>query len=152
MELYKEGDDFCHDYIEYLNTENSSNGLPKQITITESELRQKVFGNEKEKKKKIRVVIFSGALGSYTVEDVGLLKSKKSLVKLPKSQTGDKSGLTNCRFLLLLEPGEVRSAPLFVRLDDVLKPGLRRLLEASDWPPALLKVANEALLRLFQDD
>lgn len=93
MELYKEGDDFCHDFIEYLNTENSSNGLPKQITITESELRQKVFGNEKEKKKKIRLVIYSGALGSYTVEDVGFLKSKSSLVKLPKSQTGYKSGI-----------------------------------------------------------
>lgn len=93
IELYKEGDEFCHDFIEYLNTESSSNGLPKQITITESELRQKVFGNEKEKKKKIKLKIFSGALGSYTIEDVGLLKAKSSLVKLPKSQTGYKSGI-----------------------------------------------------------
>ncbi|KAJ6093272.1 hypothetical protein N7486_008561 [Penicillium sp. IBT 16267x] len=93
MELYKEGDEFCHTSIEYLNSDSSSNGLPKQVTITESELRMKLFGTEKEKKKKIKVVVYSGALGSYIVEDVGALKSKASLVKLPKSQTGYKSGI-----------------------------------------------------------
>lgn len=93
MEIYTEGDEFCHTSIEYLNSESSSNGLPKQITVTESELRLKAFGNEKEKKKKIKVIVYSGALGSYTVEDVSQLKSKSSLVKLPKSQTGYKSGM-----------------------------------------------------------
>ncbi|KAJ5095366.1 hypothetical protein NUU61_004722 [Penicillium alfredii] len=92
MELYAEGENFCHNFVEYLNTESSINGLPKQITVTESELRQRVFGSEKEKKKKIRLVIVSGALGSYTVEDTGHLKSKYSLVKLPKGQSGYKSG------------------------------------------------------------
>lgn len=92
MELYAEGDKFCHNFTEYLNSESSSNGLPKQVTITEIELRQKLFGTEKEKKKKIRLVVVSGALGSYTVEDLGSLKSKNSLVKLPKGQSGYKSG------------------------------------------------------------
>lgn len=92
MELYAEGDKFCHNFTEYLNSESSSNGLPKQVTITETELRQKLFGTEKEKKKKIRLVVVSGALGSYTVEDLGSLKSKNSLVKLPKGQSGYKSG------------------------------------------------------------
>jgi hypothetical protein len=114
MELYKEGDDFCHDFIEYLNTENSSNGLPKQITITESELRQKAFGNEKEKKKKIRLVIYSGALGSYTVEDVGLLKSKNSIVKLPKSQTGYKSGILGQSSMEGSEPEQLLLESAFV--------------------------------------
>lgn len=92
MELYAEGDNLCHNFIEYLNTDSSSNGLPKQVMVTESELRQRVFGSEKEKKKKVRVMVFSGALGSYTVEDIGFLKSKQSLVKLPKGQSGYKSG------------------------------------------------------------
>ncbi|OQE28576.1 hypothetical protein PENSTE_c003G08522 [Penicillium steckii] len=114
MELYKEGDEFCHDYIEYLNTESSPNGLPKQITITENELRQKIFGTEKEKKKKIRLVVFSGALGSYTVEDVGALKSKSSLVKLPKSQTGYKSGILGHSNMEGSEPQQLLLESAFV--------------------------------------
>jgi len=114
MELYKDGDEFCHDYIEYLNTESSPNGLPKQITITESELRQKLFGTEKEKKKKIRLVVFSGALGSYTVEDVGALKSKSSLVKLPKSQTGYKSGILGHSSMEGSEPQQLLLESAFV--------------------------------------
>ncbi|KAJ5293916.1 hypothetical protein PENANT_c009G08065 [Penicillium antarcticum] len=92
MELYAEGEDFCHNFIEYLHTESSPNGLPKQVTVTEGELRQRLFGTEKEKKKKIRIVVYSGAMGSYTVEDISQLKSKNSLVKLPKGQSGYKSG------------------------------------------------------------
>jgi hypothetical protein len=92
MELYAEGDTFCHKFIEYLNTESSPNGLPRQVTVTENELRQRVYGTEKEKKKNIKLVVFSGSLGSYTVENIGDLKSKNSLVKLPKSQSGFKSG------------------------------------------------------------
>lgn len=92
LELYAEGDNVCRNFIEYLNTESSSNGLPKQITVTETELRQRVFGSEKEKKKKVSLEVFSGGLGSYTVDDIGSLKTKLSLVKLPKSQSGFKSG------------------------------------------------------------
>jgi hypothetical protein len=93
MELYAEGDTFCHKFIEYLNTESSPNGLPRQVTVTETELRQRVYGPEKENKKKnIRLVVVSGSMGSYTVENIGDLKSKNSVVKLPKSQSGFKSG------------------------------------------------------------
>ncbi|KAJ5382756.1 Mannose-binding lectin [Penicillium concentricum] len=92
MELYAEGDTLCHNFIEYLNSESSPNGLPRQVAVTESELRQRVYGTEKEKKKNIRLVVCSGSLGSYTVENLGDLKSKNSVVKLPKSQSGYKSG------------------------------------------------------------
>ncbi|KAF7720113.1 Zinc metallopeptidase-like protein [Penicillium ucsense] len=91
VELYGEGEDLCHQFIEYVNSESGGNGLPKQVTLTETELRVQLFGTEKEKKKKIRMVAVSGNLGSYTVEDVGALKSKSSVVKLPKGQTGYKS-------------------------------------------------------------
>ncbi|KAJ5799644.1 uncharacterized protein N7518_001712 [Penicillium psychrosexuale] len=92
MELYAEGDTLCHNFIEYLNSESSPNGLPRQVAVTEIELRQRVYGTEKEKKKNIRMVVCSGALGSYTVENIGDLKSKNSLVKLPKGRSGFKSG------------------------------------------------------------
>jgi hypothetical protein len=115
MELYAEGENFCHNFTEYLNTESSSNGLPKQVSITESELRQKLLGTEKEKKKKIRLVVVSGALGSYTVEDVGQLKSKKSLVKLPKSQSGYKSGKLGHSALEGSEPEQVLLECAFIQ-------------------------------------
>lgn len=115
IELYAEGDNLCHNFIEYLNTESSSNGLPKQVSLTESELRQRVFGSEKEKKKKIRLVVVSGALGSYTVEDVGQLKSKNSLVKLPKSQSGYRSGKLGHSNLDGSEPEEVLLECAFIQ-------------------------------------
>ena len=115
IELYAEGENLCHNFIEYLNTESSSNGLPKQVSLTESELRQRVFGSEKEKKKKIRLVVVSGALGSYTVEDVGQLKSKNSLVKLPKSQSGYRSGKLGHSNLEGSEPEEVLLECAFIQ-------------------------------------
>lgn len=92
LELYSEKDNVCRSFMEYLNSESSSNGLPKQITVTEGELRQRLFGGEKEKRKKVNVEVFSGGLGSCTVEDVGSLKTKLCLVKLPKGQTGFRGG------------------------------------------------------------
>ncbi|KAI9929052.1 hypothetical protein ASPWEDRAFT_105166 [Aspergillus wentii DTO 134E9] len=91
MELYAEGDNVCHNFIEYLNSESSSNGLPRKITVTESELRQRLFGTEKEKKKQVKIVVYSGALGSLAIDDITSLRSKLSLVKLPKG-TGFRGG------------------------------------------------------------
>ncbi|KAI9367129.1 putative peptidase family-domain-containing protein [Aspergillus egyptiacus] len=96
IELYAEGDQVCHHFLEYINTESSNNGLPKQVTVTESELRQRVFGTDKEKKKQIKMCIFSGALGSFMIDSVASLKSKNSQVKLPKGvgYRGCKLGLS----------------------------------------------------------
>lgn len=85
IELYSERDDVCRSFIEYINTESTSNGLPKQVTLNESELRQRLFGTDKEKKKQIKMSVFSGTLGSFTIDSISSLKSKNSQVKLPKS-------------------------------------------------------------------
>ncbi|CAI7673925.1 unnamed protein product [Penicillium discolor] len=115
MELYAEGDTFCHNFIEYLNSESSPNGLPRQVAVTEIELRQRVYGTEKEKKKNIRLVVCSGALGSYTVENIGDLKSKNSLVKLPKSQSGFKSGRLGQSAMEGSEPEQVLLECAFIK-------------------------------------
>ena len=54
-------------------------------------MHERVFGTEKEKKKRVKMSILSGALGCHTVDSISSLKSKLSLVKLPKGQTGYKS-------------------------------------------------------------
>lgn len=115
MELYAEGDTFCHNFIEYLNGESSPNGLPRQVAVTEIELRQRVYGTEKEKKKNIRLVVCSGALGSYTVENIGDLKSKNSLVKLPKNQSGFKSGRLGQSAMEGSEPEQVLLECAFIK-------------------------------------
>ncbi|KAL2866967.1 zinc metalloproteinase family protein [Aspergillus lucknowensis] len=85
IELYGEGDQVCHHFIEYIHSESTSNGLPKQVTVTESDLRQRVFGSDKEKKKKqVKMSIFSGGLGKFTVDSISNLKSKNSQVKLSR--------------------------------------------------------------------
>ncbi|PYH33579.1 zinc metalloproteinase family protein [Aspergillus neoniger CBS 115656] len=123
MELYAEGDNVCHSFIEYLNSESSSNGLPRQVTVTESELRQRVYGTEKEKKKSIRLVVYSGALGSHNIDSVSNLKSKQNLVKLPKSHTGyrgNKVGLSQLEGsepeLLLLDCASVSSTKILTSI------------------------------------
>ncbi|KAJ5793635.1 hypothetical protein N7457_000234 [Penicillium paradoxum] len=115
MELYAEGDTLCHNFIEYLNSESSPNGLPRQVAVTEIELRQRVYGTEKEKKKNIRLVVCSGAMGSYTVENISDLKSKNSLVKLPKSQSGFKSGKLGQSAMEGSEPQEVLLECAFIK-------------------------------------
>lgn len=92
IELYGPADDLCHSCIEYLGNDSTNNGLPRQITVTENELRQKLFGSEREKKKNIRLVVFSGALGYRTIENVSQLKSKLCSVKLPNGQAGFRGG------------------------------------------------------------
>lgn len=88
LEIYAEGDDTCHSFIEFVNGETGNCPISKQVTITEGELRQRV--PEEKKKKAIRLEIFSGGLGRHTVHDLGALKSKHSLVKLPNGQPGYK--------------------------------------------------------------
>jgi Putative peptidase family len=87
LELYSEGDDLCRKHLEFINNEAPNSGnIPRQVTITESELRHLL--PPEHQKKKIRLEIFSGNLGRHTIDDLSAVTSKKSLVKLPKGQTG----------------------------------------------------------------
>lgn len=86
LEIYWEGDDLCHRSLEYINNEAPNSGIPKQVTITETELRNLL--PPEHQKKKIRIEIFSGNLGKHTIDDISAVTSKKSLIKLPKGHTG----------------------------------------------------------------
>jgi hypothetical protein len=86
VELYTEGDDLCHKFLEFINNEAPNSGIPRQVAVTEAELRH-ILPAEQQKKK-IRVEVFSGNLGKHTISDLSAVTSKKSLIKLPKGQTG----------------------------------------------------------------
>jgi hypothetical protein len=82
IELRPEGYDNCDSWLEYLD-KDSSEGLPKQITITESELRGRLPNDRKNKKLKIEIYSHGG--GKYTVDDVSKAYQK---VKLPQGLMG----------------------------------------------------------------
>ena len=92
IELYAQNDDVCHQSIEYIGTDTTVNGLPKTIIVTEEELRRKLFAGNKEKKKTMRVEIFSGAFGQRTINDSKQLETKYCRVKLPNGHSGYKGG------------------------------------------------------------
>ncbi|KAL8745349.1 MAG: hypothetical protein Q9190_002510 [Brigantiaea leucoxantha] len=88
VELFPEGDDICRAWIEYGNGDVASGPLPKQIVLTESDLRTRL--PEDRKNKRVKISVHSAGQGSHTVEDFGQLKSKSSTVKLPNGQLGFK--------------------------------------------------------------
>ena len=90
IELQPEGDSECHAWLEYI-TEVMTNGnaLPRQVTLSESDLRSRIPGANS--KKKLKIEIFSAGGGKHVIEDFGSLCSKHSKVKLGGGRTGFKS-------------------------------------------------------------
>lgn len=113
LELYTEGDDLCHKHMEFINNESPNSGIPRQVTLTEGELRSLLPPGQQ--KQTIRVEIFSGNLGKHTIDDLGAFKSKKSLVKLPKGQTGFRSSKLGASQLEGSESQEVILDSVFIQ-------------------------------------
>ncbi|KAL1982447.1 hypothetical protein VTN96DRAFT_1294 [Rasamsonia emersonii] len=113
IEIYAEGDETCHSFIEFVNAESPNSGVPRQVTVTESELRQQLPAEKQ--KKKVRLEIFSGGLGSHTVPDLSSLRSKQSLVKLPKGQTGYKGSMLGFSQLEGSQPEQVILESAFIQ-------------------------------------
>ncbi|GAB7353892.1 hypothetical protein MBLNU459_g4246t1 [Dothideomycetes sp. NU459] len=88
IEIYTEGDELCHHWIEYIDQSGGFNGPIRQITLTEQDLRNKV--GESNKNKKLRIKIFSMGQGEHEVEDFTQHVSKGAKVKLPDGRAGFK--------------------------------------------------------------
>lgn len=89
IELFPEGDDVCHHWIEYLDQNGTPSVAPKQISLTEQNLRERL--PEDKRKRKLRLKIFSCGGGDHEVEDFAALTSKISKIKLPGGRPGFKS-------------------------------------------------------------
>ena len=79
IELRPEGQELCTAWLEYHDT---GEGYPRQLTLTETELRNKL--NPESRQKRLRLDIFSHGCDRYVVEDVGRALMK---VKMPRGQT-----------------------------------------------------------------
>lgn len=76
VEVFAEGDDVCRAWNEYL----ASDGLLKQVTLTEQELRWRL--PDARKRAKLRVLLRSHGGGELEIEDLRSFCSKDSHVKL----------------------------------------------------------------------
>ncbi|CRG85942.1 hypothetical protein PISL3812_02945 [Talaromyces islandicus] len=113
IEIYTDGDELCHHFMEFIHSEAPNSGVPRQVTVTESELRQ-LLPPEKQKAK-LRLEVFSGSLGKQTIDDVSILKSKKSSVKLPKSQKGFNGSRLGASRMDGSEPQEILLDSVFIQ-------------------------------------
>ncbi|KAK5105652.1 hypothetical protein LTR62_002629 [Meristemomyces frigidus] len=105
IELFPEGDDICHHWIEYLDQNNPGVGPPRQITLTEEKLRE-ALPTEK-RKKKLKFQIFSCGGNDHTVEDLSSLTSKTHRLKLPDGRQGFRSAKLGHSGLPASEPHEL---------------------------------------------
>jgi hypothetical protein len=79
VEIYPEGDDVCHHWIEW---PESDGVYPRQVPLVESELRSGLPKDKREKRLKLE--IFSAGGGKHVVEDFSTLANPKlARVKLP---------------------------------------------------------------------
>ena len=88
VELFSDNDATCRAWIEYGSNDALPGGPPRQIVLTETDLRARL--PEDRKNKKIRLTIHSAGQGCYIVEDFNLLKSKSSVIRLQNGHLGFK--------------------------------------------------------------
>jgi hypothetical protein len=101
VEIYAEGDDVCHSWIEY----PVDQGTPsRQVTLSESELRGRLPDKKRKGAMKISVKSYGG--GSIDIEDYKKFVSKESLVKLANGKNGFRSQKMGCSKMDGTQPTE----------------------------------------------
>lgn len=80
VELYGDGDDVCHSWVEYLG-ENGQ--IQRQVLLSEAELRDRL--PEHQRKGGLRVTVKSHGGGELEIADFKRLCGKESSFKLPNS-------------------------------------------------------------------
>ena len=95
IELFTEGDDVCPAFVEY--TAEASNGTssspptaaatipPRQVSLNENDLRNRLPADRRSKK--LKIVVYSASGREHTVDDFSRLVSKASRLKLSNGQT-----------------------------------------------------------------
>ena len=89
VEIFADNEDLCRAWTEHTNGDVQAGGPPRQILLSEDDIRDRLSHNKKAKNIKLKV--FSAGLGESVIEDIGKLsKAKDHVVKLPNGQSGFK--------------------------------------------------------------
>ena len=102
IELFPEGDDLCHHWIEYVDPSTTA---PRQVTLTEQDLRERLPADKR--KKKLKIKIFSCGGNNHEVEDFADLTGKISKIKLPDGRPGFRSSQLGASQMENSQPTEV---------------------------------------------
>lgn len=89
IELFSDGDDVCHHWVEYCDPANSGPSAPRHIMLTEQSLRDRLPGDKR--KGKLRIDIFSCGGERHEIADFSQLTGKEGRLKLPDGRPGFKS-------------------------------------------------------------
>lgn len=81
IEYRTDGDDLCHHWSEYLNPDPRNPTLPRQVTLTEADIRAKL--SEDKKKSRLSIQIWSGSATSAEITDLSEALSPKNVAILP---------------------------------------------------------------------
>ena len=81
VEIHVEGDEFCKHWNEFVTSDPRSGGLPRQVTLSETEIRAKL--PEEKRKRKISLELFSGSSTNLSIPDLADVLSKSHIVSLP---------------------------------------------------------------------
>lgn len=88
IEMRADGADLCHQWFEYLSSDPRNSNLPRQITITDAELRARL--PEDKKKSKLSIQIWSGSSQNVEIKDLSDVLSQKNIIVLPPIKLGPK--------------------------------------------------------------
>lgn len=86
VEVFAEGDDVCHTWIEYPIDQGPP---PRQVTLTEQELRNRL--PENKRKSRIKISVWSLGGGSLEIDDFKKFLSKDSFKKLSNGKSSYRS-------------------------------------------------------------
>lgn len=89
IEIRTDGADLCHHWFEYINPDPRNGTLPRQVTLSEAEVRAKL--PEDKKKSKISLQIWSGSSCNVEIQDLGDTLSQKNITMLPPVKLAPKS-------------------------------------------------------------
>ncbi|KAK5135007.1 hypothetical protein LTR08_005667 [Meristemomyces frigidus] len=102
IELFPE-EELCHHWIEYMDAAPA--GAPRQVTLTEQDLRERLPADKR--KKKLKLKIFSCGGGEHEVDDFAQLTSKISKIKLPDGRPGFRSSKLGASQMENSQPTEI---------------------------------------------
>lgn len=88
IEIYPEGDDVCHYFIEYVDPNSGPSSAPRTVTLTEKSIQDQL--PSEKRKRKIDLKVFSCGGAELEVKDFSRLCSKEAKIKLPDGRPGFK--------------------------------------------------------------
>lgn len=89
IEMFPDGDGECHHWIEYVDQGGAAHSAPRQVTLTEQELRERLPAEKRKRKLKLKV--FSCGGSDHEVDDFSALASKEGKIKLQDGRAGFRS-------------------------------------------------------------